>query len=81
MTLRAPPKGEYGAIYTGDRGICNFCGINKKVVELDSLSAGQTAVLQRYCRAINVSVPPPSGLACKDEVECNRMITQRIEAT
>lgn len=81
MALRQPPTGEYGNIYVGNRGVCNLCGINQKMENLDSLSAGQTAILQRYCHAINVTIPGPTGLVCKDEDECNRMIAMMYHAT
>lgn len=78
MTItRQVPRGEYGNIYTGTRGVCNLCGINLPREKLIALSAGQTAILQRYCRAINVTVPGPTGLVCIDEVDCDKSINQR----
>lgn len=74
MTVRNVPQGEYGNIYVGLRGVCNLCGINSHRDKLDSLSAGQTDILQRYCRAVNITIPPPSGLVCKNVAECDRMI-------
>ncbi len=76
-TIRPVPKGEYGNVYTGERGTCYICGLNQDASKLIKLTARENFLLELYCIATNAN--PPKGLIyfCHDRKDCDKWVAKR----
>ena len=77
---RTVPAGEYGNVYTGERGTCYICGINSAAPKLIKLTAHELFVLELYCKATNNTPPRGFTYFCKDRKDCDKWVAQRNTA-
>ena len=79
-STRIVPQGEYGNVYTGERGTCYICGINQAASKLIKLTAHELFILELYCTATNNTPPRGFTYFCKDRKDCDKWVASRTLA-